>query len=132
MVQTDGPVAGSVMGTELHFDSDASKVEVGYWYGLVFLKMSYLDLFGLKMASKSTPKPTARKKSASFKKTMMFMQDNAPSHALKYSTVWLASKGLKDERIRTWPPSSPDLNPIENLWALLKWEIYGEGKQDTF
>ena len=40
------------------------------------------------------------------------MQDNAPSHASKYSTAWLASQGLKDERRMTWPPSSPDLNPI--------------------
>jgi len=38
-VTLDGP-DGSVTGTELHFDSDASKVEVGYWYGLVLLKMS--------------------------------------------------------------------------------------------
>ena len=38
--QMDGPVAGSVTGTELHFDSEASKVEVGYWYRLVLLKMS--------------------------------------------------------------------------------------------
>ena len=59
------------------------------------------------------------------------MQDNAPSHASKYSTAWLACKGLKDERIMTWPPSSPDLNPVENLWALLKREIYSEGKQYT-
>lgn len=59
------------------------------------------------------------------------MQDNAPSHASKYSTAWQASKGLKDERIMTWPPSSPDLNPIENLWSLVKWTIYGEGKQYT-
>ncbi|KAK7130479.1 hypothetical protein R3I93_019969 [Phoxinus phoxinus] len=64
-----------------------------------------------------------RKKSASFKKTMIFMQDNAPSHASKYSSAWLAKM--------TWPPSSPDLNPIENLWALLKREIYSEGKQYT-
>lgn len=31
----------------------------------------------------------------------------------------------------TWPPSSLDLNPIENLWSLLKRTIYGEGKQYT-
>lgn len=37
----DGPVAASVTGTELHFDSDASKVEVGFFYRLVLLKMSY-------------------------------------------------------------------------------------------
>jgi len=57
--QMDGPVVGSVTGTELYFKSGASKVEVGYRYGLILLKMSWLDLFGLKMDSKSTPKPTA-------------------------------------------------------------------------
>ncbi|KAI3358234.1 hypothetical protein L3Q82_003229 [Scortum barcoo] len=56
-----------------------------------------------------------KEKSASFKKTMIFMQDKAPSQASKYSTVFLASKGLKDERIMTWPPSSPDLNPVREL-----------------
>ena len=40
MDQMDEPVAGSETDTEFHFDSDACKVEVGYWYWLVFLKMS--------------------------------------------------------------------------------------------
>ncbi|KAJ1157544.1 hypothetical protein NDU88_010251 [Pleurodeles waltl] len=72
-----------------------------------------------------------RKKSASFKKNMIFMQDNAPSHASKYSTAWLARKGIKEGNLMTWPPCSPDLNPIENLWSIIKCEIYKEGKQYT-
>uniref|UniRef100_A0AAY4A5H9 Ig-like domain-containing protein n=1 Tax=Denticeps clupeoides TaxID=299321 RepID=A0AAY4A5H9_9TELE len=44
---------------ELQSDSDANKVEVGYWFGLVSSKMSLWGLFGLRMESSSTPSPTA-------------------------------------------------------------------------
>ena len=59
MGQMDGPVAGLVKGRELQSDSDASKVEVEYWFGLVSSKMSLWGLFGLRMESSSTPSPTA-------------------------------------------------------------------------
>ena len=60
MGQMDGPVAGSIEGSkELQSASDTSKVEVGYWYGLVSSKMSVWVLFGLRMDTSSTPSPTA-------------------------------------------------------------------------
>lgn len=50
----------------------------------------------------------------------IFQQDNAPVH-----TAFLVRNTLNELgfEVMEWPPYSPDLNPIENLWALLKAEI---------
>lgn len=50
----------------------------------------------------------------------IFQQDNAPVH-----TAYIVRDALNELEceIMEWPPYSPDLNPIENLWALLKAEI---------
>ncbi len=51
----------------------------------------------------------------------IFMQDNAPIHKAHIICEWLEENKV---HVMEWPPYSPDLNPIENLWALLKAEIY--------
>ncbi|KAJ5117887.1 hypothetical protein N7526_010910 [Penicillium atrosanguineum] len=51
----------------------------------------------------------------------IFQQDNAPVHTAFVVRDWLAEQEFE---IMNWPPYSPDLNPIENLWALLKAKIY--------
>lgn len=73
--------------------------------------------------------PWYRSQSRVFKRDSIFMHDNAPSHASKVTTEFLAKKGFSGKKLMVWPSSSPDLNPIENMWALLKKEMYKGGKQ---
>lgn len=75
--------------------------------------------------------PWYRSKGRAFKSKFIFMHDNAPSHAAANTTASLQTMGIKREKIMIWPPSSPDLNPIENLWGIMKRQIYQDGRQFT-
>ncbi len=46
-----------------------------------------------------------------------FQQDGAPCHTAKKTCHFLESNDIKYIHPEDWPPNSPDLNPIENLWA---------------
>ncbi|KAI2644002.1 Transposable element Tcb2 transposase [Labeo rohita] len=47
----------------------------------------------------------------------IFQQDLAPAHCAKATSTWFKDHGIP---VLHWPANSPDLNPTENLWGIVK------------
>jgi len=57
-----------------------------------------------------------------------FQHDNATPHTSKVAKAFLEKSGMQ---VLDWPAQSPDINPIENLWAIVKQSIRQQKKQPT-
>ncbi|CAD7001568.1 unnamed protein product [Ceratitis capitata] len=55
-----------------------------------------------------------------------FQRDNAPIHTAHTVKSWIREEKVK---VLEWPPYSPDLNIIENVWGWLARKVYEGGKQ---
>ena len=51
----------------------------------------------------------------------IFQQDNSPIHKAHRTMDYLNQQTFQTME---WPPHSPDMNPIEHLWAVLKKELH--------
>lgn len=58
----------------------------------------------------------------------IFQHDNDPKHSSRVVKSWLAQN---DVAVMQWPPQSPDLNPIENLWEIVNQRINRENCTNT-
>lgn len=55
-----------------------------------------------------------------FRQSAIVVQDSAPLYTAKAIRAEFHSKGLE---LIKWPVQLPELNPIENIWSLLKYKI---------
>ncbi|KAH9073762.1 hypothetical protein Ae201684P_003265 [Aphanomyces euteiches] len=61
-----------------------------------------------------------------FGRDCVFQQDNAPCHAAIETGAWFLDQSVN---VMEWPPHSPDLNPMENLWSHMMRVVYHNGRQ---
>ena len=52
---------------------------------------------------------------------VIFVHDGAPVHTSKVVKQYLADRHI--EMLEFWPSSSPDINPIENIWGYIKKKL---------
>ena len=55
------------------------------------------------------------------------MQDNAPCHKAKTVLSFLEEEGIA---VMKWPPQSPDINPIENVWRIIVEKAQNRNSQN--
>ncbi|GBM80699.1 hypothetical protein AVEN_79157-1, partial [Araneus ventricosus] len=48
--------------------------------------------------------------------------DNAPCHKAQIVSEWF-EEHTDEFHLTSWPPNSPDLNPIEHIWDVMEWQL---------
>ena len=115
---------GEALNPEYCVDQDPHPVKVSAWACFSGHGLGYMYIFNENMDSKKLKDilGTHLIESAELHfdvghaEQWWFLQDNAPQHKSFLIRTWLFNNGIQ---CIDFPPYSPDLNPIENLWANL-------------
>ena len=109
-----GAISGSSL-SELHIVPQNTSVTAGY-YTENILAENLLPMFTGNRATGSL----VGRRLVDVKSEMIFMQDGARAHTAAATSEWLQENEIQFWGKEVWPPNSPDLNPKENVWAILE------------
>ncbi|GBM80880.1 hypothetical protein AVEN_52354-1 [Araneus ventricosus] len=52
----------------------------------------------------------------------IFQQDNVPCHKARIAFEWF-EEHTDEFHLMSWPPNSPDLNPMEHIWDVMELQL---------
>ena len=105
--------------TGIHFLPQGQTLTDNYYIDNILEKEVKPVLHG-----KTVNEATNRRKLFSSNCQMMFVQDGLLAHAAKATQAW-CKRNLPIFTEKTcWPPNSPDINPVENLWSIMDEVVY--------
>ena len=110
--------------SELHIVPQNTSINADYYQENILGK-NLLPMFD----RRSVTGPLTGRKCPEIKSEMIFMQDGARCHTAATTIQWLEDKEINYWGKAEWPPNSPDLNPIENLWSILEETMKSEKDQ---
>ncbi|KAF2891845.1 hypothetical protein ILUMI_14328 [Ignelater luminosus] len=91
-------------------------------FGKLLIFKQNLDVKFMKEIYQRALIPSADKWFGKGNRDWLLQEDNDPKHTSRLCSMW---KEENDVQTLGWPSQSPDANPIENVWALMKMKLQG-------
>ena len=112
--------------TELHFMPQGQSLIADYYINNI-LEKEVKPLLRRKNVNEAIDK----RKLFSSNRHMTFVRDGAPAHAVKATQAWCKRNLPNFIEKTSWPPNSPDINPVENLWSIMDEVVYKDPTPKT-
>ena len=112
--------------TELHFMPQGQTLTADYYVNNI-LEKEVKPLLRRKNVNEAIDK----RQLFSSNRRMASVQDGAPAHTAKATQAWNKRNLPNFIEKTSWPPDSPGINPVENVWSIMDDVVYKDPTPKT-